>query len=250
MNPYEQIYDVDLSKGITQKDIGTLVFEGDNNSIKVGSNVLTRTDGKLDVTRVSAFVDQIAWLRKQGIEVILVSSGAVACGRQELRVDHLDLAVLPRAVEADELRGNGAGMLERGALADARIALHDVEAAVLEIRLALAADDEVVRRLPVVSERMRRLAGIRGIRARESLVRRDDEHEAAAVRVTLEQRMREISARVRRDLADDLGDLARVGRVGVRGFLGVTQAARRNHVHSARDLLGARNTLDAMADVL
>ena len=39
MNPYEQIYDVDLSKGITQKDIGTLVFEGDNNSIKVGSNV-------------------------------------------------------------------------------------------------------------------------------------------------------------------------------------------------------------------
>lgn len=56
--------------------------------IKVGSNVLTRTNGKLDVTRVSALVDQIAWLRKQGIEVILVSSGAVACGRQELRVDH------------------------------------------------------------------------------------------------------------------------------------------------------------------
>ena len=56
--------------------------------IKVGSNVLTRADGKLDVTRVSALVDQVAWLRKQGIEVILVSSGAVACGRQELRVDH------------------------------------------------------------------------------------------------------------------------------------------------------------------
>lgn len=56
--------------------------------IKVGSNVLTRSDGKLDVTRVSALVDQIAWLRKQNIEVILVSSGAVACGRQELRVGH------------------------------------------------------------------------------------------------------------------------------------------------------------------
>ena len=56
--------------------------------IKVGSNVLTRQDGKLDVTRMSAIVDQIAWLRSQGYEVILVSSGAVACGRRELTVDH------------------------------------------------------------------------------------------------------------------------------------------------------------------
>ena len=56
--------------------------------IKVGSNVLTRPDGKLDVTRMSALVDQVAWLRRQGIEVILVSSGAVACGRRELTVDH------------------------------------------------------------------------------------------------------------------------------------------------------------------
>ena len=56
--------------------------------IKVGSNVLTRQDGKLDVTRMSAIVDQIAGLRRQGYEVILVSSGAVACGRRELTVDH------------------------------------------------------------------------------------------------------------------------------------------------------------------
>ena len=50
--------------------------------------MLTRQDGKLDVTRMSALVDQVAWLRKQDIEVILVSSGAVACGRRELTVDH------------------------------------------------------------------------------------------------------------------------------------------------------------------
>ena len=56
--------------------------------VKVGSNVLTRQDGKLDVTRMSALVDQIAGLRKQGVEVILVSSGAVACGRRELKVEH------------------------------------------------------------------------------------------------------------------------------------------------------------------
>lgn len=53
--------------------------------IKAGSNVLTRGDGKLDITRISALTDQIAWLRKQGHEVILVSSGAVACGRGELK---------------------------------------------------------------------------------------------------------------------------------------------------------------------
>jgi len=56
--------------------------------VKVGSNALTRTDGRLDVTRMSALVDQIAWLRQHDCEVILVSSGAVACGRRELKVEH------------------------------------------------------------------------------------------------------------------------------------------------------------------
>ena len=56
--------------------------------VKVGSNVLTRQDGKLDVTRMSALVDQIAWLRQHDYEVILVSSGAMASGRGELKVDH------------------------------------------------------------------------------------------------------------------------------------------------------------------
>ena len=57
--------------------------------VKIGSNALTRPDGRLDVTRMSALVDQIAWLRQQDYEVILVSSGAVACGRRELSaVDH------------------------------------------------------------------------------------------------------------------------------------------------------------------
>lgn len=54
--------------------------------IKVGSNVLTRDDGKLDITRMSALTDQIAWLRGRGIEVILVSSGAMASGRGEVSV--------------------------------------------------------------------------------------------------------------------------------------------------------------------
>jgi glutamate 5-kinase len=37
---------------------------------------------------MSALVDQIAWLRQHDYEVILVSSGAMASGRGELKVDH------------------------------------------------------------------------------------------------------------------------------------------------------------------
>ena len=55
--------------------------------VKVGSNVLTRPDGSLDTTRVSSIVDQIVTLRREGYEVVLVSSGAVACGRSLIRED-------------------------------------------------------------------------------------------------------------------------------------------------------------------
>ncbi len=52
--------------------------------VKVGSNVLTTGEGKLHVTRMSAIVDQVVWLRRHGFDVVLVSSGAVACGRNEI----------------------------------------------------------------------------------------------------------------------------------------------------------------------
>lgn len=71
-------------------------------TVKVGSNVLTRADGTLDVTRMSALVDQVAALRKRGIEVILVSSGAVASGRSEIhptkKLDSVDQRQLFSAV--------------------------------------------------------------------------------------------------------------------------------------------------------
>ena len=54
-------------------------------AIKVGSNVLTRPDGRLDLTRMSALVDQIAELRRMDKEVILISSGAVAAGKGEMK---------------------------------------------------------------------------------------------------------------------------------------------------------------------
>lgn len=59
--------------------------------VKVGSNVLTTSEGRIDLTRISALVDQLVWLREQGYEVILVSSGAGACGKTLLETDnHLD----------------------------------------------------------------------------------------------------------------------------------------------------------------
>lgn len=59
-------------------------------TIKIGSNVLTRKDGTLDFTRMSALVDQIAELYKKGVEIVLVSSGAVAAGRNKVLADKLD----------------------------------------------------------------------------------------------------------------------------------------------------------------
>ena len=56
--------------------------------VKVGSNVLTRPDGTLDTTRMSALTDQLAALHRAGVEVIVVSSGAVAAGRGVIAAGH------------------------------------------------------------------------------------------------------------------------------------------------------------------
>ncbi len=56
-------------------------------TIKVGSNVLSKDDGTLNIARIAHLVEQIATLRRSGVEVILVSSGAVAAGRSELQID-------------------------------------------------------------------------------------------------------------------------------------------------------------------
>ena len=57
--------------------------------IKIGSKVLSREDGTLDQTRVSSIVDQVVRLRRAGYEIILVSSGAVACGRSLVKAEHI-----------------------------------------------------------------------------------------------------------------------------------------------------------------
>ena len=52
--------------------------------VKVGSALVTSNGNGLDLAAIDSWARQIAALRRQGREVILVSSGAVACGVQRL----------------------------------------------------------------------------------------------------------------------------------------------------------------------
>lgn len=68
--------------------------------IKVGSNVLTKASGLPDNERIAHLVDQIAAIKQQGKEVILVSSGAVASGRSLITVNEKYDAVATRQLLA------------------------------------------------------------------------------------------------------------------------------------------------------
>ena len=52
--------------------------------VKIGSRVLVQRNGRPDVRRMAALVDGLAALRREGREIIVVSSGAIACGLQAL----------------------------------------------------------------------------------------------------------------------------------------------------------------------
>jgi glutamate 5-kinase len=68
--------------------------------IKIGSNVLTQSNGLPDQVRIGKLVDQIAAIKKMGIEVILVSSGAVAAGRSLITVSDKHDAIAVRQLLA------------------------------------------------------------------------------------------------------------------------------------------------------
>ena len=52
--------------------------------VKIGSALLTANGVKLDQEAIAGWAAQMAWLRQQGVEVVLVSSGAVAAGMSRL----------------------------------------------------------------------------------------------------------------------------------------------------------------------
>ena len=56
--------------------------------IKVGTNVLSTEKGRLDLAIFSHLVEQIVKIKRNGTEVVLVTSGAVGAGRELLALDH------------------------------------------------------------------------------------------------------------------------------------------------------------------
>jgi len=64
--------------------------------IKLGTGVLTKGIGQLDTDRISALCQQVQTLRSNGIEVVVVSSGAVGLGMGKLGLERRpkDLATL------------------------------------------------------------------------------------------------------------------------------------------------------------
>ena len=68
--------------------------------IKIGSNVFTQKDGLPDFDRIKHLVEQIAEIKNQGKEVILVSSGAVASGRGLISVSDKYDAIAARQLLA------------------------------------------------------------------------------------------------------------------------------------------------------
>ena len=52
--------------------------------IKIGSSTLTTGDGRIDQSYLEAFAQQVAQVREEGWQVVVVSSGAIACGLERL----------------------------------------------------------------------------------------------------------------------------------------------------------------------
>ena len=56
--------------------------------VKVGTSTITHPQGGMNLVRMEKLVREIADLHSQGKEIILVTSGAIAVGRQLLSIDH------------------------------------------------------------------------------------------------------------------------------------------------------------------
>lgn len=52
--------------------------------VKVGTSTLTHASGRIDLAYIAGLIDQIARIREQGTQVVLVSSGAITAGLEAL----------------------------------------------------------------------------------------------------------------------------------------------------------------------
>ncbi|RYY20709.1 MAG: glutamate 5-kinase [Cytophagaceae bacterium] len=88
--------------------------------LKIGSNVLTQPNGLPDEARMAELVRQIVALKHQGLEIIVVSSGAVAAGR----------SLIPLPPKADAVRSRqllaAVGQVKLLGIYSALLAQHDL----------------------------------------------------------------------------------------------------------------------------
>lgn len=68
--------------------------------IKVGTNVLTEKSEKLDLKQIESLVEQIVDLKKQGANVVLISSGAVGAGLDLKNLDSIKDKVIKKQMLA------------------------------------------------------------------------------------------------------------------------------------------------------
>jgi len=103
--------------------------------VKVGSSSLTTTEGGIDPARVRQLVEVLAATRARGVELVLVSSGAIAAGLAPLRLKRR-----PRSLPAQQAAASvGQGLLVHRYTEE--LARHDIVAG----QVLLTVDD-VTRR--------------------------------------------------------------------------------------------------------
>lgn len=73
--------------------------------IKIGSSSLTTEKGRLDKTNIKKFVNEVSLLIKKGIEIIIVTSGAIAAGLESLKISEKpgDLTLLQAAASIGQV---------------------------------------------------------------------------------------------------------------------------------------------------
>ena len=76
------------------------VTTADRVVIKFGTNVLTNEEGEISLPRVYSFIEDVSKFKKQGKEIILVSSGAVGLGKKKLGLANTDATALKQACAA------------------------------------------------------------------------------------------------------------------------------------------------------
>lgn len=66
--------------------------------VKIGTNTLSKQDGSIDYKLIFDIAEQISYLKKQGKEFIIVTSGAIGLGCKELSLSHRPEDIMLRQV--------------------------------------------------------------------------------------------------------------------------------------------------------